>query len=350
MAYDPKSTSLHSEAAFAYQVSSDEYAVGKPEGTYIVLESARRLTARQAELYRDYVKHISFGGPKANAADQPGQSDHECGTAIDVVISLDPIAIRKALINNGWTDNKPAENWHFACLGVSNSAELQATQANLKPQSVACANKIYEVLVAERDAAAIEKKYDEVENEYASAQATATSMQSKKAATKKKIDDGKARITEINMEVPKLKNSISKWQAELTSSVYKCCPNGQPYKSCDHQDLKTAYDASLNVLKGQISKAKIKVSDLASEEKQLTGLVKAAKDDLILIEKDLKTAQTKATALLKDYKAALAKVKAAVALVKKLESEIQATVAQIQTVIESVLSTKLYINDEQELV
>lgn len=95
--------------------------------------NARRSCFRQAQLWMSY---NLFKTPGSAAANSPGCSDHNYGLAIDLKNYND--VLREILINNGWTDEFPAEQWHFACTG---SNIFEAVRVKIKELQTGKANE-----------------------------------------------------------------------------------------------------------------------------------------------------------------------------------------------------------------
>lgn len=95
--------------------------------------NARRSCFRQAQLWMSY---NLFKTPGSAAANSPGCSDHNYGLAIDLKNYND--VLREILINNGWTDEFPAEQWHFTCSG---SAIFETVRKKIKELQTGKANE-----------------------------------------------------------------------------------------------------------------------------------------------------------------------------------------------------------------
>lgn len=95
--------------------------------------NARRSCFRQAQLWMSY---NLFKTPGSAAANSPGCSDHNYGLAIDLKNYND--VLREILIDNGWTDEFPAEKWHFTCSG---SAIFETVRKKIKELQTGKANE-----------------------------------------------------------------------------------------------------------------------------------------------------------------------------------------------------------------
>jgi hypothetical protein len=206
----------------------------------ISITEARRSVFVQADYSEKDQKFKLFGGVKANPADFPGQSTHQYGVAVDIVIKPDPTRIGKAMADNGWTATHSNEAWHFDATGTADYTSAQAVIATLAPHFNEWGRTLKEVLVIEHGLPKQQQQVAVLTNRANMAVQKAKKAQQdvKQLAQKVKLADQRIKLAEKKVEstVLEVKQLYKDWQ----NLTFKC-PNGYKWEDCDHDDLKADY-------------------------------------------------------------------------------------------------------------
>jgi DNA repair exonuclease SbcCD ATPase subunit len=222
---------------------------------YIQIESGLRDTTRQSELYECYL-HSLYGGPPANKANKPGKSFHEYGLAIDVIRNGDEIRLKKALMDAGWNPAIADEGWHFQAEAASDWEDIKNKISTIvEPVSEKYAQN--RVVYYEN-----KKRILEAEPGYLSER---IKLNESKAILNSKLADLNQEKYHLNREQSLLRDEdfaiknerqrIQRLKSQIDSMVYDKCPQGNPYDTCTHEDLKRQFDRDRNELKARYQKA-----------------------------------------------------------------------------------------------
>jgi chromosome segregation ATPase len=256
-----------------------QVAFGKANAAYIALmdkkypqisiTSGRRSVYTQAGLRERYTKYKMFGGKKWDPADLPAESTHQYGVAVDVVNKDDEAKIGKALRDNGWKDPYANEPWHFDATATGDYADAQKIIQALAEDYSEWGKTLEQVLKIEH---AIPKRQQAVA--LLTNKASFAAQKARKARQDVMLLQQRIRQTEGQIEgAKKAVATAAKEVDDLFKSydgyTYTMCPNGHPFETCTHEDLKAAYVTEKARREALWREAKAKLAALSPE---LAGL------------------------------------------------------------------------------
>jgi hypothetical protein len=236
---DNKANSLHSEAYKLYQSANIRYRTeSKSPKAYIKLNSSRRTCSKQANLYIKYIHHKYYGGKYSPPANQPGQSTHEYGLAIDVDLGKDKSQILAALRYAGWENTVSGEPWHYEAVNTSAWGRLSSIKNTNKRQSKEISVNIAEWFELRKK---VESLFREYKSEYSKHDPERKRLKEEYIRlnkTKNDLNKHRSDIVRKDKRLQSIKRKIHALEREIDGLVYTWCPNKQPYSKCDHEGKK----------------------------------------------------------------------------------------------------------------
>jgi hypothetical protein len=240
---DPAHNNLNEKAKKLYIKANKAYRlIVERKYPYIKINSGKRTTHQQAELYENYIKSL-YGGPSANAANKPGKSFHEYGLAIDVVRKDDEENLTDALTGAGWVKAHEDEGWHFEAQGIDdwNTIEKKIRE-NVYPFSQRFAE---DLVVYYENKKRVDEKEPLYKKDRDSLMSEKTSLDIERSTLEHRrfqLMERQTILREEDEAIRQEQSQVRKLLEQHNNMIYNRCPEGQPYETCTHEELKQAFN------------------------------------------------------------------------------------------------------------